>query len=204
MKVLITSGGMHVPIDSVRSLTNFSRGRFGCELAAMFSQFGHQVIMFAQHGSQLPAGVWPQNGIKVINYQTYEDYKGVLELIRTEQPDLILSAAAVSDYTVEPVQGKIASAGEVELTLTPTEKILGNFRSLAPNAKIVGFKLLVSPRYEEAHAAVRKQLQSGVNHVVYNDLTEMRRGNMKRLLFSADMNWEEFTGAGELVKILTS
>lgn len=204
MKVLITSGGMHVPIDSVRSLTNFSSGRFGCELAEAFAQFGHEVTMFAQTGSKTPPGVWPQNGVRVANYLTYDDYTGVCPFILAEQPDLILSAAAVSDYTVDPVHGKISTAGEIELTLRPTEKLLGNFRSCAPNAKIVGFKLLVSPRYEEVYKAVNKQLQSGVDHVVYNDLTEMRKGNLKRLLFSKDMSWTAFTGAEELVKILVS
>ena len=76
--------------------------------------------------------------------------------------------------------------------------------TVGARTKIVGFKLLVSPRYEEVYKAVNKQLQSGVDHVVYNDLTEMRKGNLKRLLFSKDMSWTAFTGAEELVKILVS
>jgi phosphopantothenoylcysteine synthetase/decarboxylase len=33
MKILITSGGTKVPIDSVRHIGNFSTGRYGSEIA---------------------------------------------------------------------------------------------------------------------------------------------------------------------------
>lgn len=207
MKVLITSGGMEVPIDAVRSITNFSSGRFGCELARAFSEAGHQVIFFAQRNSRMPEANF--RDIKIVPYQTYEDYRKVKDLVLQEQPNLILSAAAVADYTVDPTPGKISSAGEVTLTLKPADKILPDLRSLAPTAKIVGFKLLVSPRYEEAHAAVRKQMADGrVDHVVYNDLTELRKGNQTRLIFSrvrpspADIRFDIFKNAAELVELL--
>lgn len=36
MKILITSGGTRVPIDSVRHIANMSTGRYGAELADAF------------------------------------------------------------------------------------------------------------------------------------------------------------------------
>lgn len=38
MKILITSGGTKVPIDSVRSITNLSKGTFDSQIIDVFYQ----------------------------------------------------------------------------------------------------------------------------------------------------------------------
>ena len=44
MKILITSGGTKVPIDDVRSITNMSSGKFGAEIAAIFTSQKNKVV----------------------------------------------------------------------------------------------------------------------------------------------------------------
>jgi len=42
-------------------------------------------------------------------------------------------------------------------------------------------------------------LNNGADYVVYNDLTEIRKGNSSRLVFSKNMNFREVKDAKELV-----
>ena len=41
MKVLITSGGTKVPIDTVRHIGNMSSGTFGAKIAFQLLELGH-------------------------------------------------------------------------------------------------------------------------------------------------------------------
>jgi phosphopantothenoylcysteine decarboxylase/phosphopantothenate--cysteine ligase len=55
--------------------------------------------------------------------------------------DLLISAAAISDYTLDPSAGKIRSGSQLTLTLRPTEKLLEAVRDRHPDLVVVGFKL---------------------------------------------------------------
>jgi phosphopantothenoylcysteine synthetase/decarboxylase len=177
MKVLITSGGTKVPIDDVRFIGNMSSGRYGAALADAFASLGADVDFF--YSGKQPTSF----NIYQIEYKDYFDYLNVKALIAHGNYDVIISAAAVSDYIVDKREGKMSSDGEQTITLKPAEKVLSSFRKLAPNALIVGFKLLVSPTPDERRAAIDKVLNRGVDMVVYNDLTELRKGNTTRFLF---------------------
>ncbi len=107
MKILVTAGSTMVPIDKVRSLTNIFKGRTGHEIADAF------------HGSR--KFTWPKNNEVVLLtsnkdansalgytrklfYKTFDDLeKQMGELIQTENFDVIIHSAAVSDYKVENV-----------------------------------------------------------------------------------------------------
>jgi len=187
MKILITSGGCKVPIDDVRHIGNFSSGRYGAEIAYEFwGKGGHDIVLYHEKGSK--TGFEHQHinindtSIKFIEYKDYWDYLDVKPIIKAWQPDIIISAAAISDYIVDKTEGKISSnQDELVIRLKKGEKVLASFRELAPNALIVGFKLLVSPTTDERLAAVKKVLQYA-DLVVFNDLTELRKGNATRLL----------------------
>lgn len=192
MKVLITSGGCKVPIDSVRHIGNFSSGRHGSELADAFMEAGHEVIFFCEKGSKEPNYVYHKyksDSIHIVSvnptivrYKDYYEYLNVKEIIKHEQPDIIISAAAISDYIIDKTDGKISSDNdELVIRLKKGEKVIKSFRELAPNALIVGYKLLVSPTADEAHVAICKVLDH-VDYVVYNDLTELRKGNTGRII----------------------
>jgi phosphopantothenoylcysteine synthetase/decarboxylase len=44
MKILITSGGTKIPIDTVRDITNMSTGTFGTKIAEECLRKGHDVL----------------------------------------------------------------------------------------------------------------------------------------------------------------
>ncbi len=182
MRVLITSGGCKVPIDDVRHIGNFASGRYGVELAAAFhneSQGKDDILFFREKGSQ----PFRHDDTQYIDYYDYRD--NVKNIIKQWQPDVIISAAAISDYVIDKTQGKISSDNdELIIRLKKGEKIIKSFRELAPNAVVVGFKLLVSPTLEEKWKAIEKVQNSGAALVVYNDLAELRKGNATRTLIT--------------------
>ena len=129
MKILITSGGTKVPIDSVRHIGNFSTGRYGSEIADSLipdlTNSDGKLIFFHEKGSKLPISVNSPNSVR-IEYKDYFEYLHVKDIIKDEQPDIIISAAAVSDYIVkDAVTGKISSDNEdLTITLTKAEKVI--------------------------------------------------------------------------------
>lgn len=190
MKVLITSGGCKVPIDDVRHIGNFSSGRYGSELQAEFEKRGDDVIFFHEKGSMRSPIVYtncyyePISKRRPIEYRDYYEYLQVKDIIKREQPDIIISAAAISDYIVDKIEGKISSTSdEIVLRLRKGEKVIQSFRGLAPDALIVGFKLLVGPTEDEVNSAVNKVFDAGVDMVVYNDLLELKKGITERRLY---------------------
>lgn len=211
MKILITSGGTDVPIDDVRKITNMSTGRFGAEIADEFDLLNHNVKFFYSKGSIVPQGLQTSvyNGAidsALIQYKNYNEYMDALNIRwygNNTKPDIIISAAAVSDYILDKTEGKISSSGdELVIRLKKAKKVLPEFKKVSPKSMVVGFKLLVSPTYQEVHKAVQKVLNNGADYVVYNDLTEIRKGNSSRLVFSKNMNFREVKDAKELVNYI--
>ena len=210
MKILITSGGTKIPIDRVRSITNMSHGTFGSRIADAFFDEGlaafrtgnergnpiEKITFFMAKGSRRPTlqslndetyedGYRP---IEYIEYSTFDDYKsGIEELLKNETYDIIVVAAAVSDYGVANYyNGKYRSReDDMCIKLVKLPKVLPIMRKLAPNATICGFKLLVDSTNAELLDAMVKQFnESNVDLVVGNDLRDIKNDNHRLLIIS--------------------
>ena len=210
MKILITSGGTKIPIDRVRSITNMSRGTFGSRIADAFfdegleafrtgNEYGNpieKITFFMAKDSRKPTlqsltnetyedGYWP---IEYAEYSTFDDYKsGIEELLKKETYDIIVVAAAVSDYGVANYyNGKYRSReDDMCIKLVKLPKILPIMRELAPNATICGFKLLVDSTEDELLDAMRKQIaESNVDLVIGNDLRDIKNDDHQLLVIS--------------------
>lgn len=176
-----------MPIDDVRYITNFSSGRYGSELLEYFTDKENiDIIFFHEKGTNhtqygpIDVDIYKNSKIRFIEYKDYWDYLKVKDIIKKEQPDIIISAAAINDYVVDKIQGKLSSdQDELIIKLKKGEKVIQSFRELAPDALIVGFKLLVSPTQDEKAKAIYNQLKY-VDTVIYNDLTELRKGDQLR------------------------
>lgn len=215
MKIFITSGGTKVPIDEVRAITNNSKGTYAAAIASRFAERLHpkkdHLYFSYSKDSMHPAKNYPQGffyelvgaSFNDYVYETYNEYVDKnIALIESIQPDIIISAAAVSDYDLAPTEGKMDSGDELILKLTRTKKVIPLMRQKAPKAMIIGFKLLVAPSYEQVQSAVRKVLNNGADYVVYNDLRELRKGNPQRLIFSKDLSFQIAPTASALVDIV--
>jgi len=208
MKILITSGGTKVPIDEVRFIGNMSSGRYGAALERWFMEKDQHVTFFHEKGSLTSNYIYINNDGSVNNphrivYKNYNEYLSVIDLALTQKPDIIISAAAVSDYIVDPTQGKISSdKDELVITLKKAQKILPEFKKVSPKSMVVGFKLLVNPPFQDVVHAVQKVLNNGADFVVYNDLQQIRNGNDTRLLFRKDLSFIEAKTAQDLTQII--
>lgn len=187
-------------IDDVRRITNMSTGRYGAELA---SEFRESTILMSKeeiHFLHAKHSVLPTDD-SIIRHEfvDYFDYTNQAQSLSPKM-DIIVSAAAVSDYVVDPIEGKIASdQDEITIKLKKVEKTLTSLRAINPKAMIVGFKLLVDPSYQEIHKAVQKVLNNGADLVVFNDLNRIKKGDNTRLVFNKQMSFCEKKTAKELV-----
>lgn len=206
MKILITSGGTKVPIDPVRDITNMSNGTFGAKIATEILQLDHEVIFFTSERGLTPfkyeVDFYTNDRLdhKITNrqdwcnlhrslytqerYRNYDDYKSGLEtLIFKHKPDVIVLAAAVSDYVAIPKVDKIKSSEDLTIKLHPADKIISNLKKLSPSSKLVGFKLLVSSTEAELLSASWKSIvENQCDLIVANDLTTLKSGNHEVIL----------------------
>ena len=102
-----------------------------------------------------------------------------MDLLDKKAYDAIILCAAVSDYRMEPVKGKISSNNdELNIVLQKAQKVLPLVRDKAKTAKVVGFKLLSGATTEELIRVCYTQFDDNhLDMVVGNDIDSLRSGN---------------------------
>lgn len=175
LKILVTYGGTRVPIDNVRSITNFSKGGTGARIADDFEAEydGHEVTVFRSVNTK--ASTLQRD----FTFDTYEDYRNGLEkLVKENQYDVIILAAAVSDYTFDHVDGKISSDQEtMQLTLKRTEKVISFIKDWAPKTFLVGFKLTSGATPGELIEIMQKSFtKNRCDAIIGNDINDIKSG----------------------------
>ena len=180
MKILITAGGTSEPIDQVRILTNRSTGHTGAELARLLATHGHQITLLRA----VTAEAVPE--IKQLLFDSFDSLDFTLQtLLAQEKFDLIMHAAAVSDYRLDRVEingetvaeqpPKLPSGAQITLRLIPTHKIIDRLLSYAQTYRplVIGFKLTSHATEEQARqAAARVQ----ADWVLHNDTLDIQAG----------------------------
>lgn len=117
------------------------------------------------------------HAIRYIEYDTFDDYRLKLtDLLKAEKFDIIVLAAAVSDYGVANYfNGKYHSSNDMSIKLVKLPKVITEVRALAPDSTICGFKLLVNSTDEELRSAMDKQIaENGIELCVGNDLRDIK------------------------------
>jgi phosphopantothenoylcysteine synthetase/decarboxylase len=192
MKILVTSGGTKVKIDAVRSITNMSTGNFASKIALSFmckDTWNSSLDFLMAKESKTPGNRFGCYVKRYIEYVTFKEYsEHLFSLIGDNDYDIILLAAAVSDYGVDNyVDGKIRSSDELVIRLKPLPKLISMVRTFAPNAVICGFKLLVNSTHEELLAACKDSLEKNrLDLVVGNDLRDIKNNDHKLLIAKSD------------------
>jgi phosphopantothenoylcysteine decarboxylase/phosphopantothenate--cysteine ligase len=150
-KILITSGPTWVPIDDVRVISNHSSGQMGKELVEAFLK--HQAKVTLLEGP-VRSKVSSNNFRRVV-FQYFDDLVIHLNKELTKGYDIVVHAAAVSDYKLKDTfRGKISSDKKnITLTLIPTPKIINLIKKVNPKVFLVGFKL-------EPHLTPQKALEA--------------------------------------------
>ncbi|WP_373189049.1 bifunctional phosphopantothenoylcysteine decarboxylase/phosphopantothenate--cysteine ligase CoaBC [Halolamina sp.] len=182
--VVVTAGGTTEKVDPVRSLTNQASGKTGRAVARACHIRGADVHLI--HGDML--GDRPDT-----HYAETTWVGSVAELQEATfdavaDADAFVSAAAVSDYTLEASSEKIRS-GEEELTITlrPTPKLVDAVRERYPDLTLVGFKAETGGD-DEALVEQARSLRERINaaFVVANDASVMGKTKTRALVVDAE------------------
>ncbi len=166
LKVLVCAGRTEEPIDPVRVITNRSSGRMGVALAAAARARGAEVALVA--GGM---GVDPPYGIPVTHAATAEAMQRAMAK-QAATADVVLMAAAVSDYRVRRVAREKIKRADADLTLelAPNPDILKSLGAARRKGQtLVGFALETSQGVARARAKLHGK---GVDLVVLNGPAE--------------------------------
>lgn len=166
MKVLITAGPTHEPIDPVRYLTNRSSGKMGYALAGAFAEAGHHALLISG-----PSNLDVPPGIDFVPVETAAEMH---EAVRhhLDRMDAAVFAAAVADYRPASVaEGKIKKDGDtLTLELVRNPDILGDARgTMGFKGILVGFAAETSDLERNARDKLRRK---HCDLVVANDVSK--------------------------------
>lgn len=188
MKVLVTAGGTKELIDPVRCITNVSSGSLGRALCLAAVRRGHAVLLLAP--AELPklAGALPKR-VEHRSFRSTADLERELRLAARRRWDLVIHAAAVSDYRpVRPSATKLSSESEeIVLRLVRTPKLIARFRKWFGRAFLVGFKLSTGLTPEERRRIALEQIRKNRTDLcVENDLAEFGPGEHKATIVTPE------------------
>jgi len=130
-RVLVIGGASVEYIDEMRVITNLSTGKMSVALANEAFYRGAEVMMYAGRMEVPVPGYLPT--------KRFDTVENLLELTKKINYDYIFVPAALSDFYVEPVKGKIPSDKEITLHLKPLPKVIRHLRERT-RGKIIGFK----------------------------------------------------------------
>jgi phosphopantothenoylcysteine decarboxylase/phosphopantothenate--cysteine ligase len=182
-EVVVTSGATSEPVDPVRVLTNRASGRTGRAVARACYVRGADVTL-VHDGPGVP---WAT----VRQAETAAEMTAAA-VEAAEGADALVSAAAISDYTVAGADEKIRSGREnLALELEPTPKLLDTVREEHPDLALVGFKAETGGDDEAMVAAARELLERvDCAFVVANDADVMGEAETRALVVRADDHGE--------------
>jgi phosphopantothenoylcysteine decarboxylase/phosphopantothenate--cysteine ligase len=164
-RVIVTAGGTREPIDAVRYIGNSSSGRMGIELAKAARDAGASVHLIAAN-IDLPL----PKGIEVTRVGSVDE----LELAMDRECDVMIMAAAVSDFRVEnPHLGKLKRSEGLNLELTPTKDLIANYAALHPEVIHIAFALAEETDERLIEIARGKLSDKSVTAVVGNSFEAM-------------------------------
>lgn len=175
VKLLITAGGTQEPIDPVRFIGNRSSGKQGMALASEAAKRGAEVTLIAANIDDVPASV--ANLIRV-NTAAQLEAAVAAEL---ENADVLIMAAAVSDYRVENVSEtkikKSETGSELTLKLIQNSDILAQAVQRVSNEGLncltVGFAAETATGPDNlTRLAQQKLLAKGCDVIVANNVSD--------------------------------
>jgi phosphopantothenoylcysteine decarboxylase / phosphopantothenate---cysteine ligase len=173
-RVTVIGGASRESIDLVRSVTNESSGETAIALANQAYYRGAEVELWAG-AVERPIPSW-------LPVRRWRGVVDLLSLARSRRADLarsdaIFVPAALSDFTLTPTPGKIASRerASLSLRLSRAPKVLPDLRRIAPApTRLVAYKLLAGATAETLESEGRRLAKEvGADWVVANDATTM-------------------------------
>jgi phosphopantothenate--cysteine ligase len=210
-RVLITSGGTREAIDGVRAITNTSSGRTGAVLAEDLVAQGYDVVYLHAESAVRPTTNSPR-----LRLRSFTDFRSLDQSMTEElgrhRFDVVLHAAAVSDFSVAsvetptammaaPLTSKIDSNESLAIHLKQNPKIVDKIKSLSknPDVRVVAFKLTNTPDESARERAIETLAsRSRVDLIVHNDLNEISASTHPFTLWQNGRPIARYEGARDL------
>ncbi|KRN05215.1 phosphopantothenoylcysteine decarboxylase phosphopantothenate-cysteine ligase [Liquorilactobacillus sucicola DSM 21376 = JCM 15457] len=163
-RVLITAGKTVEPIDPVRYITNHSTGRMGYALAQAAAERGAKVTLISG-----PTTLACPAGVHVVSIKTTAEMAQEVDKYFAKM-DIVIMAAAVSDYRIEkPAAQKIKKkSSTLELKLVKNIDILKRLGQKKKEQVLIGFAAETQNLLENA---TRKMQEKRVDLLVANDVS---------------------------------
>lgn len=231
--IIITAGGTSEPIDGVRTITNSGTGRLGsltadelssrhnagkifyvCSNGAYRPKSEHAEVVTVTTVSDLQdalSRIISEHKIDaIIHSMAVSDYKvravsepqRIARALRGTTPHDLIDALDSTDMRkgTEKLSSKISSP---VILLEPTPKVLSTLRPSAPEAVIVGFKLLSRVPKEQLFEVAEKLMESnGCDYVLANDSSEISGDSHHAFLMSRGGNRMELFTKQEIARAL--
>jgi phosphopantothenoylcysteine decarboxylase/phosphopantothenate--cysteine ligase len=165
LRILVTAGPTHEPLDPVRYLSNPSSGKMGYAVAECAKARGAEVVLISG-----PTYLNPPAGIKFESCKTAADMNSLVQKHFLEC-DVLVMSAAVGDFTAEKLEKeKIKKQGEEgwTLRLVATKDILMEATKIKTRQFVVGFAAETQNLVESALKKLRKKK---LDLIVANDIS---------------------------------
>jgi phosphopantothenoylcysteine decarboxylase/phosphopantothenate--cysteine ligase len=192
-RILITGGATAEAIDPIRILTNRASGKTGVELALEAFRRGADVTLVHR-------GCIGIQGICEFNVESAQDMTDTVIEELGKGYDLLISAAAISDFTIKPSETKIKSDKGVTLNLKPAPKLIKEAHLKYPELKIIGFKAETGVTENELIGrAVQSMESSGLTMVVANDVSKGGMGTDTNEVYLIDDRIKKVSGTKHVI-----
>jgi phosphopantothenoylcysteine decarboxylase/phosphopantothenate--cysteine ligase len=185
--VVVTAGATAEAIDPVRLLTTRASGKTGRAVARACHVHGADVTLIHNGGevhyadtiTVESAAEMREATLAAVGREADDDGSGA---------DALVSAAAISDYTVDAAAEKLRSGEPRTLELRPTPKLLDSVREAHPALPIVGFKAETSGDDDAMVDAARAlRDRASLAFVVANDASVMGEADTRALVVDDDV-----------------
>ncbi|MBU1096776.1 MAG: bifunctional phosphopantothenoylcysteine decarboxylase/phosphopantothenate--cysteine ligase CoaBC [Bacteroidetes bacterium] len=210
-KILITAGGTKENIDGIRSITNISTGKTAAAIAQHFINKNYSVTHLHTPDAALPSGKYEDDQFQ--DFISLNDR--IKELLTSDDFDLVIHNAAVSDYSLSevetedkiyavPIKNKIDSSGdELILRLKKNFKIVERIKTYSRNKKLilVSFKFTNDAASEIQREKVEMLLKNSYSDfVVQNDFSDRIAGSKQTTfnLYDSKSKIDSFASSEEL------
>ena len=167
-KVLVTAGPTIEKIDPIRIITNHSTGKTGVLLASELVSAGAKVTLV--YG---PGITEPPKGAKIIPVQTVTDMFNEVKKQMKKKFDIVILAAAASDYIPKSQYSKKIKSTKNSLTieLKKAPKIIDHIKKLQKDVFLIGFKAETDISKKELVVRAKQKLRdSKADMIIANDI----------------------------------
>ena len=190
LRILITAGPTHEPLDPVRYISNPSSGKMGYAVAEQAKARGAEVVLISG-----PTHLKPPIGVAFKACKTAGEMNSLVQQCFPEC-DVLVMSAAVGDFTAEKLEKekikKRSREGQI-LNLVPTKDILMEVSKIKTQQFVVGF---AAETQNLIQSALEKLRNKKLDLIVANDISAPGIG------FQSDNNQVTLVDSDEQVENL--